>query len=130
MNQLMDRFHVLRMDTIPEETESTADIDIHPASRRGGSSLDIYRILANYLVARRQHRTCANLNATNRSIYRSTLPILFRVVTLRYGWSSSDSVASWTQQIFLPLCSSRGARYIQLVDHFQWYKADSLQISY
>jgi hypothetical protein len=113
MDQLMDRFRVLRMDTIPEETESAADIDIHPASRRDDPSLEVYQILASYLVTRRQHRTCANLNATNRSIFEATLPILFRVVTLRYGWSRSRSVASWMQEIFGPLCSSRGSRHIQ-----------------
>lgn len=113
MDQLMDRFRVLRMDTIPEETESTADIDIHPASRRDDPSLEVYQILANYLVTRRQHRTCANLNATNRSIYRATLPILFRVVTLRYRWSRSSSVQSWLQEVFHPLRLSQGARYIE-----------------
>jgi hypothetical protein len=113
MDQIMDRFHTFRLDPIPEETEETTDIHSHPATRRDGSPLEVYLILANYLVNRRQHRTCANLNATNSSIFRVTLPILFRVVTLRYGWNRSTSFESWMYHIFSPLCSSRGARYIQ-----------------
>lgn len=93
----------------PSETEETANR--HTARR--DDPLQVYRILANYLVTRRQHGTCANLNATNKAIFRATLPILFRVVTLRFYWTRTSTLASWIYNTFSPLKQARGARYIE-----------------
>lgn len=76
-------------------------------------SRELYRIIANHLVKHRQHRTCANLNATCKGTFSATLPILFKVVIWRFDWTVDSTLENWIHTRFLPLTRARGAKYIE-----------------
>ena len=109
----MEQLQITRQGTASPEQPAEADPMPLSTRTRGDPFLHVYRIIADYLVTRRQHRTCASLNATNKAIFRTTLPILFRTITLQYDWTASSTLTGWVGQVLGPLKRARGARYIQ-----------------
>jgi hypothetical protein len=73
--------------------------------------LELFGLVAEYLVALDLEGTCAALNATSSSVREETTPILWRRVVFRWknGQSSKKKSAGKWRVVF----ESEAARYIQ-----------------